>query len=235
MKQDRPLYVAVDSDILRGIAYFGFLEKEFGKVTIEMVNDHQVRNDFNYYERLFENVKNDKVRLLVVDAVFQESKHSSNLLGFMKDYCYFPNVNAVNYQEKAEKARELAYAYCSPYKYGGVEYSAPMKFVFIADINKNVPTNDTYIMAQATVEGCCVLTGNKKDFIFDKRQNCDNKDRLDGICRINKLFGYCEEVGDKVYTSKPITLVEINKKLKINGKFGILNQNDDKIKGRTIL
>ena len=76
---------------------------------------------------------------------------------------------------------------------------------------------------------------NKKDFIFDKRQNCDNKDRLDGICRINKLFGYCEEVGDKVYTSKPITLVEINKKLKINGKFGILNQNDDKIKGRTIL
>jgi len=235
MAKNRGIYVAVDSDILRNLTYLDLLKKKYGMVEIKDVKEPQLVKDFNYYARILNHVKNDDLRLLIVDAVYQESKHSEHLLNFMKEYCYFPNVSATNYQEKAKKARELAHAYCSPYEFKGQKYGAPMKCVYIADVNKYVPTNDAYIMAQATVEGCCVLTGNKKDFIFDKKQNAGNKDRLIGIYRINKLSGYYIKSKDKIITSKPVTIPFVVGSLKRDNMFDNLEQEDDKIQGRTIL
>ncbi len=233
--KNKPLYVAIDSDVLRNIVHLNILKNKYGRVDIEKIDNIQLKNDFNFFSRLLDHVRFDEVRLLIVDAVYQESKHSQSLVNFIKEYCYFPNINAVNYQEKAEKARILARAYCSKYEHEGKICEPPMKFMFVADINKTVPTNDAYIMAQATVEGCCVLTGNRKDFIFDEKADTENHDRLAGICYINILNGYFEENEHGVFTSKPITLSTLAGRLRRDGKIGIIEQKKDKIKADRIL
>ncbi len=235
MENNKKLYVAIDSDILRNLAYLDRLKERYGVVSKSRVNDPQVLYDLNYYARILQSVQNDEVRLLIVDAVFQESKHSDCLVKFMKKYCYFPNVNAVDYQEKAQQARALAHAYCSEYEFEGKKRRAPMKSVFIADINRQVPTNDAYIMAQATVENCSLVTGNKKDFIFNNRQNQENNERQLGICTINVAMGYYEKKDDKFVTPRPITLGCLAGGLKRDQRFGDLEQADDKIEGRTLL
>lgn len=188
-KQKRaPKYIAIDSDILRELSFLSILRKEYGhSINPEKLPlNSALKKDFNYFINLLNCIEYDDIRIVIVDAVYQESKHSESLIDFIKQYCYFPNITAVNYQEKAEKARKLAKAYCSEYIYEDEEKPAPMKSVFIADINKYAPSNDCYIMAQATIEGLPLLTGNGKDFVFNNRnpnnsQRKNNHDRFKGI------------------------------------------------------
>ena len=165
-----------------------------------------------------------------------------NCLLPQQNYCYFPNVNAANYQEKAEKARKLADAYTKPYFYTDrdgkeIQADAPMKSVFVADINKYVPTNDCYIMAQATVEHCSLLTGNGKDFIFDKRdEDRYNHARVRGITQINIANGYYSETSPGHYvTPKPIMLKTIAASIKYDDSFETVDQTNTYVKADSIL
>lgn len=243
MTSKKPLYLALDSDILRTITFLEVLKTEHGFIDINKIHNKVLKDDFNYFIKLLNAINQNEIRPLIVDAVYQESKHSDSLIAFMKKYCYFPNVNAVNYQEKAEKARKLANAYTKPYtyidRYDGKEKQAqaPMKSVFIADINKYVPTNDCYIMAQATIENCPLLTGNGKDFIFNQR-NEDKyaHERVKGIIDINILNGYYKtnNIGNKI-TTKPVMINTIASILKYENCFESIEQSNDYIKADTIL
>lgn len=234
-KEYNGLYLVIDSDVLRTLSYLDMLRKTYGHIDMAQVNDEVLLNDFNYYSKILEHGKKEHIKFFIVEPVFYESQHSLSLLNFMKEYCYFPNPNAKDYAEKQRKARDLAYAYCSPYTFNGVTYDAPMKTVYNADCKRYTPVNDAYVMSNAAVEGCCVLTANKQDFIFNKKQPLGNKDRLDGICRINQLYGYCERNEKGVFTPKPITINLLMGKLKGDGKFGLLQQNGEKIKGSEFL
>ena len=240
-KQEKtPKYIAIDSDILREIAYLDLLKKEYGKnidPNLIYPADRHLRKDFHYFIALYNSMTHNDIRIVIVDAVYQESKHSECLLNFIKKYCYFPNVNAANYQEKAEKARTLAYAYCSEYEHKGKTEPAPMKSVFVADINKHVPTNDCYIMAQATIEGLPLLTGNGKDFVFNvKNENKEEHDRVVGIVHINILHGY-SKTNKKGYeiTSAPILIYDLAPMLKQVFKIDTPNQSEDLIKADLLL
>ena len=123
-KENLGLYVAIDSDILRFLSYFDYLKNKHGFVDRSQVNAENLLKDFNYYLRLFNHVLDGDIRLFIVDAVYQESKHAGNLLNFMNKYCYFPDVNSKDYQKKVEKARVLAHAYCQPYTINGKEYKS---------------------------------------------------------------------------------------------------------------
>lgn len=242
MENKKSVYLAIDSDILRTITLLDILKKEHGYVHVDKIKDSTLKKDFNYFTRLYNAINNDEIRLLIVDAVYQESKHSSSLTEFMKNYCYFPNVNAANYQEKAEKARNLADAYTKKYVYTNkdgkeIEAEAPMKSVFVADINKYVPTNDCYIMAQATVENCSLLTNNGKDFIFDKRdEDKYNHVRVKGIAEINIKNGYFTETSPGHYvTPKPIMLKTIAASIKYDDSFETVDQTNNYIKADLIL
>ena len=236
MANRKPIYIAIDSDILRTLRLLDILKKEHGFIETDKIKDFVLKRDFNYFNRLFTAIENGEIKPLIVDAVYQESKHSPSLISFIKEYCYLPNVNAVNYQEKAEEARNLAYAYTKPYEFKGFENPAPMKAVFIADINKYVPTNDCYIMAQATIENCSLLTGNGKDFIFNQRN--DDKfahERVRGIAQININHGYYhEDIPGHYITSKPIMIDTLAKIIK-NENFNTTEQKDEKIKANLIL
>ena len=216
MENKDPLYFAIDSDILRTLTYID--------ITLQNNPDYELRNSpdpllkkwSGYFFRLYSKMKNDEIRLVIVDAVFQESQHSKTLLGFMKNYCYFPKINAVNYQRKAEESRKLANAYCEPFEVGDRTFSAPMKKVFNAAYNQSSPTNDCFIMAQATIEGIPLITANGKDFIFDDKIGTENHDRAKGITSINISKGYYSSKGGKFYTARPFHINTIGPMLKDN-------------------
>ena len=172
--------------------------------------------NFNYFSQFLNLIETDKLRISIGDAIFQESKHSPSLVAFIQKYAYFPDINMVNYQDKAEEARKLAYAYCQPYEFNGVMQPAPMKFVFIADINKRVPTNDVFAIAQATTEGRCFITGNGQDFIFNKRNNNENiHDRSKGIVQINIIKGYGSlDKNGYLIVPKPISITTFGAMIK---------------------
>ena len=214
MENKDPLYFAIDSDILRTLTYID--------ITLQNNPDYELRNSpdpllkkwSGYFLRLYKKMLNDELKLVIVDAVFQESQHSTSLLTFMKKYCYFPKINAVNYQRKSDEARRLANAYCEPYEVGDREYSAPMKKVFNAESGTFSPTNDCYIMAQATIEGISLITANGKDFIFDERIGKENHDRAKGIMNINIAKGYYAPKQGGFSTSRPFHIQTIGPMLK---------------------
>ena len=238
MKKNKPAYLAIDSDVLRTLTHLDVLKMEHGHIDVSKIRNKVLKDDFNYFIKLYNAIVFDEVRPLIVDAVYQESKHSPSLISFMKNYCYFPNVNAANYQEKAEKARKLAIAYTNQYKDSkGQICDAPMKKEFVADINKYVPSNDCFIMAQATIENCPLLTGNGKDFIFnEKSADKYNHERVKGIVEINIANGYNyqDEKGHNT-TPKPIKINTLAGLLKYEDYFMDLNQKDDYEKASTIL
>lgn len=238
MANKNPKYIAIDSDVLRELAFFDLLKKEYGHVKIEQIPSNSgLKKDFNYFISLYNCILYEDIKVVIVDAVYQESKHSPNLVKFIKEYCYFPNINVANYQEKAEKARHLANAYCSPYEYHGETKPAPMKSIFVAAINQYVPTNDCFIMAQATIEGLPLLTGNGQDFVFNvKNENKDEHDRVKGIAHINIVNGYSttNNKGFEV-TSAPILIFDLVPLLRNAKNFNTPKQSEDLIKADTLL
>ena len=215
MENNKPLYFAIDSDILRELTFIDKIFKSGEFYDFKATTDPLLKKWSGYLQRLYYKMKEGTLRLVIVDAVFQESQHSASLVEFMKEYCYFPKINAVNYQSKATEARNLANAYCSPYTMGDKEFSAPMKLVFNAESSKFSPTNDCYIMAQSTIEGISLITANGRDFIFDEKSDTENHDRSRGIININISKGYYSATDtDKIYVSKPFHINTIGPMLK---------------------
>lgn len=237
-----PKYIAIDSDILRELSFLRMLKKEFGHNINpdKLPLNSALKKDFNYFILLLNCIEHDEIRL-VVDAVYQESKHSESLMNFIKKYCYFPNINAANYQEKSQQARALAKSYCSEYVFNGEKKPAPMKSVFIADINTYAPSNDCYIMAQATIEGLPLLTGNGQDFVFNKKnpnntQRKNNHDRVKGIIQVNILNGYYTiQENEKKIASAPMLLYELAPLLRDVEEFNTPEQSDDFVEASDIL
>ena len=235
MTNKNPIYLAIDSDVLRTLTLLDILKKEHSYVDIDKIKDSSLKKDFNYFNRLYNALNHDEIRPLIVDAVYQESKHSASLVNFMKNHCYFPKINLVNYQEKATEARELANAYCSPFKLGGKEFPAPMKKVFHADENKHAPSNDCYIMAQATIEGICLITANGQDFIFDDKSNIENHFRSMGIINVNMIKGYCSGDVKKYGIPRPYHIETIGPMIKQTLKFSAFPAFNEFEKGNDLI
>ena len=214
MANKDPLYFAIDSDILRTLTYLDALLKNDPNYDLRNTPDPLLKKWSGYILKLYKKMQNDEIRLVIVDAVYQESQHSLSLVSFMREYCYFTKINAVNYQRKAAEARRLANAYCEPYEVGDREFSAPMKKVFNAESGKSSPTNDCYIMAQATMQGICLITANGRDFIFDDKIGKENHDRSRGIMCINIAKGYYRQGQGKFNTTRPFHIQTIGPMLK---------------------
>ena len=114
-----------------------------------------------------------------------------------------------------------------------------MKEVFVAEIKKHVPSNDCYIMAQATIENCDLLTANGKDFIFNERTTGGvDHDRVLGIVQVNIANGYftMNDASPYPIAPKPFLIDTLSRILK-NGTSALAhhNQDDNKVKADTIL
>jgi hypothetical protein len=170
---------------------------------------NSVLKNYNFYCNILSMARQDKIRLLVTPTPFYESKHIYGVVQFVMDFCYLPKVNQETANEEALKIRELAQAYCSPYtnKKGekckapiNPKYNAYAKYSLMDNNSSHrgfwVPTNDAYVMAEATYYGACLITENAKDLLFrpNKKQkqpySSYENERVKGIVEINQKYGY---------------------------------------------
>ena len=68
MTNKNPIYLAIDSDVLRTLTLLDILKKEHGYVDIDKIKDSSLKKDFNYFNRLYNALNHDEIRPLIVDA-----------------------------------------------------------------------------------------------------------------------------------------------------------------------
>lgn len=122
---------------------------------------------------------------------------------------YFQKINRINAERKASKEEALARAYCSSYENNGKIHKAPMKSTYCRFVSQRIPTNDAFIMAEASIEHACVITENAKDFIY-KNEEQDHI-RATGIRIINIQNDLYDDSSDLAYplVPQPFDLVKI--------------------------
>ncbi|MBE7075617.1 MAG: hypothetical protein E7375_00920 [Clostridiales bacterium] len=191
----KPFYLAIDSDFLRSFSYF-----LGGKDSLEEKKrrDVNIRNNYGYFGHIKDLMEGDFVRFVVTPTVFQEVKHGESFKNFISKHCIVPQINPENYQRYSNKVNELAEAYCTETSYVEDHVAAPMHLNYVAAIGKYVPTNDAFIMAEATVLGLSLLTCNVNDFLQSRiwRERAEKSkfeygnDIAKGISIINKKYHY---------------------------------------------
>lgn len=211
-KQTEHIYIALDSDVLRAFAWADSMIKQGKRITDDenAKNNYFLCNYANDIQTLLNLAHADKIRFFLPKTVYQESKYlttiaSHPLFHFIADLCYCPDVNSKKYKALDIKAGLLAQAYCETI-HG--EYSA-MKAAYFEHSKSYNPTNDAYIMAQATIAGCaCLLTDNRKDFIFNDKIDKHGSDRRDAIMKINTDYAYGKYLTgtDKFFVTKPVSI-----------------------------
>lgn len=240
MKNREHIYFSLDSDVLRALAFLNVLmikEEKGCKVSYDDIDDNIVTNNLDTLKSIIELAKKDKIRLLVVNTVYHENKHSKTLINFMKRYCYFPNINMINADEKASKVQSLVDKYCEQYTFAGVTYDAPFLKTYNAHMGKLVAPNDVYIVAESTIENACLITNNSKHIIHNERNEEDKNSRVLGVISININEGYCQRDSKSAgfITPRPYSLKSIARFIKDIEKFNTVRQKDDKVKASSIL
>ena len=230
------IYFSIDSDVLRALAFLDIILKEDPKADLRKVKDPILKSNGGYLRKLLELADQDLVRLLIVNTVYQESKHSENLVNFMKEYCYFPNINFANFDEKSEKIEKLVDKYCNEYTVGDYTYDAPFMKTYNASLKRKVASNDAYIVAESTIENACLITNNSKHIIYNERNDNDSNSRVKGIVSINIAEGYYQTIEDgvSIITPRPYALHIIGPMLKNIEAFSSVKTND-KVKADNIL
>ena len=203
-------YIAIDSNILRPLIFLDKIKQKFDKIDFQKCSDPLLRMYGKHFLRLYKYILEDKIRIVILPTVFAENKHIQNFNNFIVQYCYFTKDFMAIDKQKDEEINNLAMAYCKPYEYNGIIYDAPMQAKYNRYAKQMTPTNDCYIMAEATIENCSLITANGKDFIFDPRNSLPgkrNNDRAKGISIINKLNLYYETMPDgHIITPHPFNI-----------------------------
>lgn len=238
-KNERPtshIYVALDSDILRSLAFADMLiyKKQDILTNPDAQKDLIIREHGPEIIKLLNMAKKDEIRFFIPRTVFGESRDSKSLKSFMARKCYFVDPRSKEYRRYKDRSSTLASAYCQSYcdNYGNWQ-DAPMAATYNEAAGKKVPKNDAFIMAQATVAGChFMLTNNRKDFVFNKKiDDGPTKTRQRGIININIRHGYFTYDD---YSNTPITTRPVDLGLLVNileaHKDGYLQANDENMR-----
>ena len=172
-------------------SYLGKIEKIDGKEYYKTLID---------LEHLLEAVKRGEIELCITKTVFNElnlDKHASTKK-FVENYVNILRVPDELKQTFAIRRTKLAREYVA---------RDAMDDEYSASEEKRVPTNDAYIMAEATIFGLTLITFNGKDFIFIKN-NPKSWERLKVITEINKEKKYFFEsnISGVMMTPKPTNL-----------------------------
>ncbi|MBE7076537.1 MAG: type II toxin-antitoxin system VapC family toxin [Clostridiales bacterium] len=197
MDTNNPIYVAVDSDVLRFLTELNWELKRNSAFNTMSSDNKLIREYGGYLRTLLEKIKNDEIRIVVPTMVFSEVKNRPDCLSFIKDYCYCPDINMLNFYKRMEEIDKIAREYCSrTYTIKGKTYYPPMHVVSNATDIVQRPSLDAYIMAEATYENLILVTANGKDFIFDRNVSTDKNSKAAGIYQINMSLGYADDQGN---------------------------------------
>lgn len=223
-KENSHLYIAIDTNIVIALASLYMYEKCEDKSIV--LEDFVLRENFKKFKALFEEIKKDKLRVMVTTTTFAESKlfdykklYSKNTKNnqknvnyvkeFLTKYCYFPKDPAN--ELKIRKIKRLAKEYRSK------------------DAIPNKEYNDSMIMAEASVERLNLLTHNGKDFVF-----YSNNKKIDlrrkKIIKTNKENGIHIKTHYADIVPKPIMVHEFIPNEKVNHNVSIRCDDKTKVK-----
>lgn len=259
VEEDKHVYFALDSDVLSNLAHLYELQSDktnsYKKIKEKLAEDPEMFNvckNYNFYCKILDMARCDKIRFLVTPTPFYESKHVYGVIQFVTDFCYLPKVKPETAKEDALKIRDLAQAYCSPYiNEDGVKCKAPINSKYNAyakyllvdnEVNKNfwVPSNDAYVLAEASYYGACLITENAKDFLFRPEKGKEKKayrdyenERVKGVVSINEKYGYYQPNTTNIFKGKnivphPYSVETLGKIIAYHEDNAIFSSSDDK-------
>lgn len=203
-KNIKPIKVALDSDMLRNLINF----TEMTKRSYNLANNQHVASNIDEYIYLMGCYYEGLIEFRIGKTVYKENKHVQEILDFISKF----NVESINVPEEQVKVMADAYC-CSYFDVNKEKRAAPMMKKYVACLNQYLPSNDAYIMAEATIGNCYLLTNNSKDFI-SVGTNVKDHTRLDGIKCINKQFKFHKIRDGKIFIPQPINLTALVKYLK---------------------
>lgn len=206
MTKNKPVYFAFDSDVIRTLAYIDLVKSKNKNIDLANSEDRLLCKYGEIFLKIHEFMRKDKIRVLILNNVYQENKHSQYIMNFIIDNCYVDNIDMQNYKQISSKVERLAYKYCKDYidRDGSIK-KAPMQAVFNALKRASIPSNDAFNMAESTLVGVNFVTANSKDYIFYKDPSYGDV-RANGIREINRQEGYSYLSGTKIYSPKPISI-----------------------------
>lgn len=171
-----PCYLAIDSDILRYLICFKYGTN--AKKQFENTCDSFIRKNHETLKEILKLIDEDKLRLVITRTTVAESPAFNDVRkDLFKNFLYFTDFATDEYFEKEIKIENLANTYSS----SPGEKNIAMKKKYFAAMKSYVPTNDAYILAEASVEGLMFVTNNEKDFIYDifKMKDLSEKTKKD--------------------------------------------------------
>jgi len=171
------IYLAIDSDILRGLAFVA-RGKNIGQVDKNCNLIKYFQNDLKMIKKF---AAESKIKLVITETVYGECKENPAIKNFMEsDYFIIAKIDR-------DIVHEIATAYTLPVVLDdGMEIKKPMESHYDAALGRTAPTNDCYIMAEASVLGIDLLTFNYRDFMM---YNDKPSLRVAAITKINSEFG----------------------------------------------
>lgn len=220
------IYVALDSDIVRHLtAIEPYVKCKDIPLTSEAPRNRAISKYGTALCKLFNKAQADDLRLLVTQTVYHETKHIPQVKNFIETYCYFPSSENLEDENYINNIRTLAYSYCGFGTNPQEKRKYPFNARYVAEFNRYCPCNDSYVMAEATIEGAILLTANQNDFIYIASPDKKNRRIANEIIYINRQLGYNDENG---FTPYPIGISELDyflstgiKKLENNLKTGV--------------
>lgn len=107
MKQNiKPVKIALDSDMLRNLAYFCRTNNK----THNLMNNQHVYHNIDSYYYLLSCIYDNTIELFIGKTVYKENKHSQEILDFIDEY----NIKLIN--APIEQVKTIADIYCNSYK-----------------------------------------------------------------------------------------------------------------------
>ena len=155
--------------------------------------------------RLYSALKHGSIELCVTPLVFLETNKPSNK-DFLDNYCTILTVSDVDAPEFYTLRNELATKYTE---------SGAMEEILDGRRMKMQPSNDAYIMAEASLFGLDLITANERDFIHEDVFLKDYK-RQNAILEINKEedISFISNHNKSVFYPSPKNLATFIAKLK---------------------
>ena len=192
--------VALDADVLRRVSvYYYYITKnptgDFSDcLEFQHLSTFAKEKQLEETRILHEMLISKKISVFIGNTVYHQVIHKKECMKYLKKIdTYFPNMKTENFSEITFKTDELAYSYTKDeFKVNERTYHPPMNISYNAFLRRYIPCEDAYVMAEATVVGCTLITLNGKDFVYDNSVELHNM-RTVGIIDINKRKGFVQE------------------------------------------
>ncbi len=197
------LCVALDADILRMLAEVDRRLNEDPNYDFSKNKDKVLRKQVDDVKLLLSYIKSGKLEVFVGNMVYHQVKHRPESFEFIKKYAYFPKMNMLTVDDLTYKSDELAFEYCNNREFG----FPPMDMKYDPEKRRYKPSEDAYVMAEATIVNCLLITCNGKHFVFRENVKDDKNSRSTSIVRINQKYNYgTPDEYSNIVVPKPVLL-----------------------------